>query len=135
MNLRRIVCSALLMSGLASATWARDICLENSGEDYIVLKKVKSLHPGGSVPLTGFRYYLPDGYPSPVDGSAVMRSDGTIVAGLFVHNLAAGPNNFTLEWTTDATFAGAMNFDANGDFKSDGGAIYKATDCKSVPLP
>ena len=135
MNLRPIVYSALLISSLASAAWARDVCLQNSGTDFIVLKKVKSLHPGGSVPLSGFRYYVVEGHPSPLDGTAVMKSDGTIVAGLFVHALAAGTNNFTLEWTTDATFAGAMKYDVDGDFSSDGQAIWEPVDCKLVPLP
>ena len=135
MNLRPIVCSALLMSGLASAAWARDVCVENSGLDFIVLKKVKSLHPGRSVPLSGFRYDVATDHLSPVDGSAVMKSDGTIVAGLFVHALAAGTNNFTLEWTTDATFSGATKYDVDGDFSSDGQAIWEPVDCKLVPLP
>ena len=105
MNLGPIVCSALLMSGLASAAWARDVCLQNSGTDFIVLKKVKSLHPGGSVPLNGFRYYVVEGHPSPLDGSAVMKS------------------------------CGAMKYDVNGDFSSDGQAIWEPVDCKDVPLP
>jgi hypothetical protein len=123
------------MSGLASAAWARDVCLVNSGTDYIVLRKVKSLHPGVSVPLNGYRYYAATG-AQPVDGSAMMKSDGTVLAGLFVHGLTGGTNNnFTLEWTTDTTLAGWMNFDANGDFQSDGAIYYDAIDCKSVPLP
>ena len=135
MNLRPIVCSALLISGLASAAWARDVCLQNAGLDFIVLNKVKSLHPGRSVPLNGFRYDVATNHPSPVDGSAVMKSDGTIVAGLFVHALAAGTSNFTLEWTTDATFAGMMKYDVDGDFSSDGGGTWEPVDCKDVPLP
>src|SRR5262249_45388808 len=119
MNLRRIVCSALMVSGLCSAAWARDICLEHPANAYIVLRKVKSLHPGGSVPLNGYFYYQ-GVYPAPVDGSAMMKADGTILAGLFVHGLADGAGNRTFEWTTDATFAGAISYDGNGDFAGDG---------------
>src|SRR5262245_51208400 len=136
MNLRRIVCSALLVSGLGSAAWARDVCLVNSGNDFIVLRKVKTLHPGGSVPLNGFHYYKSlSPSPAPVDGSAVMKADGTVLAGLFVHGIARGSYNYTLEWTTDMTFAGLIEHDWDGDFLSNGASLYVPIDCKTVPLP
>jgi hypothetical protein len=134
MKLRHILCSALLMSGLGSTAWARDVCLAFSGNTYIVLRKVKSLRPGVSVPLNGF-YYYPGVYTAPVDGSAVMKADGTVLAGLFVHALAEGSNNYTLEWKTDATFAGLIKYDNDGDFSSNGGMMFNAIDCKTVPLP
>ena len=136
MNLRRIVCSALLVSGLGSAAWAPDVCLVNSGNDFIVLRKVKTLHPGGSVPLNGFHYYKSlSPSPAPVDGTAVMTADGTVLAGLFVHGIARGSINYSLEWKTDMTFAGVINGDSDGDFKSDGAIVYVPIDCKTVPLP
>ena len=42
------------------------------------------------------------------------------LAGLFVHGIARGSINYTLEWKTDMTFAGVINGDSDGDFKSDG---------------
>ena len=133
MNLQRILCSALLVSGLASTTWARDVCLEHPFGQYIVLRKVKSLHPGGSVPLTGFYYYVGGG-PAAAEGSAMMKGDGTVVAGLFVHALQNN-NNFTFEWTTDTTFAGSLTYDFDGDFKEDGANQYNAVDCTTLTLP
>ena len=135
MNLRRIVCSALLVSGLGSAAWARDVCLEFSGNDFIVLRKVKALHPGVSVPLSGFHYDTLSSTTAPVDGTAVMKADGTVLAGLFVHGLAEGSKNYTVEWKTDATFAGAIKFDTDGDFLSNTSSPYQPIDCKTVPLP
>ena len=136
MNLRRIVCSALMVSGLCSAAWARDVCLVNSGNDYLVLRKVKSLHPGGSVPLNGYRHlHTFSPLTEPVEGSAMMKSDGTVVASLFVHGIADGSNDFTLVWKTDLTFAGKMSYDNDGDFLSDGSIPYASIDCHDVPLP
>jgi len=134
MNLRRIVCSALVVSGIASAAWARDICLEHPADTYIVLRKVKSLHPGASVPLNGFFYYK-GVYTAPLDGSAMMKADGTVLAGVFVHGIADGSGNRTFEWKTDTTFAGAIEYDGDGDFSSDGAALFNAVDCKTIPLP
>ena len=74
-------------------------------------------------------------YTAPVDGSAVMKADGTVLAGLFVHALAEGNNNYTLEWKTDVTFAGSIKYDNDGDFSSNGGMLFNAIDCKTVPLP
>jgi hypothetical protein len=136
MNLRRIVCSALMISGLCSAAWARDVCLVNSGNDYLVLRKVKALHPGGSVQLNGYRYLdTPKPLTVPVEGSAMMKSDGTVVAALFVHGIVEGSNDFTLAWTTDLTFAGKMSYDNDGDFWSDGLIPYASVDCHDVPIP
>ena len=136
MNLRRIVCSVLLVSGLGSAAQARDVCLVNSGNTFIVLRKVKTLHPGVSVPLNGFRYVTLSGETEPVDGTAVMKADGTVLAGLFVHGLAEGSKNYTFEWTTDATFGAWIKYDSDGDFLSNGSAgPYQPIDCKTVPLP
>jgi hypothetical protein len=127
----------LLVLGLGSAAWARDVCLEFSGDNFLVLRKVKTLHPGGSVPLNGFLYdkTFPNPSVAPVEGSAVMKADGTVLVGLFVHNLAESSNNYTLEWTTDMTFAGSVKFDNDGDFLSNGAVMYHPIDCKSVPLP
>ena len=52
-----------------------------------------------------------------------------------MHGLAEGSNNYTLEWTTDATFAGPIEYDSDGDFLSDGAILYQPIDCKTVPLP
>ena len=53
-----------------------------------------------------------------------------------MHALAeGGSNNYTLEWTTDMTFAGSVKFDNDGDFLSNGAVMYHPIDCKSVPLP
>ena len=52
-----------------------------------------------------------------------------------MHGLAEGSNNYTLEWTTDATFAGPIEYDSDGDFLSDGAILYQRIDCKILPLP
>jgi hypothetical protein len=134
MNLRRIVCSALVVSGLANAAWARDICLEHPADVYIVLRKVKSLRPGTSIPLNGFFHYKGVA-AAPIDGSAMMKADGTVRAAIVVHGIADGTVNRTYGWTTDTTFAGMLFYDSDGDLSSDGAAMFNAIDCKTVPLP
>ena len=52
-----------------------------------------------------------------------------------VHGAAEGSINYTLEWTTDMTFAGKISYDTDGDFSSDGKIPYQPVDCKTVPLP
>jgi hypothetical protein len=94
---------------------------------------VKTLRPGATVALTG--YYTQSGMPSPFDGAATMRADGSVMAGVFVHALATGANNFTVEWTTDPTLAGAAKYDADGDFQADGTLTLTTIDCASVPAP
>ena len=43
-----------------------------------------------------------------------------------MHGLAEGSNNYTLEWTTDATFAGPIEYDSDGDFLSDAQSCTQA---------
>src|SRR5262249_41524088 len=69
------------------------------------------------------------------DGSAAMRPDGSVIAGIFVHSLADSTNNFTLEWTTDTTLAGTAKFDSTGDHQSDGTLDLRSVDCRSLSLP
>lgn len=91
--------------------------------------------PGKTVPLRGV-YYDPVGIVAPFDGSAMMRPDKTtVVAGIFVHNMASGANNFTMQWVTTTSLTGDAPYDSNGDFKPDSSLSLSLLDCKSVAIP
>ena len=132
--IRRFALLALVLVGTACATntWAKDICTTD-GSNAFVFKSVKNLRPGGVIPLLGT--FRAANRTVNFDGSAAMRPDGSIIAGIFVHSLADNTNNFTLEWTTDATLAGTAKFDGNGDHQSDGTLELRSVDCKSLSIP
>src|SRR5262245_4022026 len=119
---------------------ARDICVQELplGATY-VFSRVKTLRPRHIVPLTGARVFADLGNVVPVDGTAVMRSDGTVIVGVLVHNMS--PSVRALEqlppsMSTDADFAGTGTVDANGDFFSDGPAFtWTKVDCSSFTIP
>ena len=52
-----------------------------------------------------------------------------------MHGLAEGSNNYTLEWTTDATFAGPIEYDSDGDFLSDAQSCTNGSTARSFRSP
>ena len=113
---------------------ARDICLKDNFGSTYVFRNVARLRPGGAIPLTGVA--LVNSVAKPLDGAAILNAAGTETsAGIFVHGLVKGPNNFTAEWTGDATFAGTGTFDSSGSFNQDGDITFSVIDCRTVVVP
>ena len=99
-----------------------------------VFRNVKTFRPGRVIPLTGLRV-SPGAVVTPFNGSAAMRSDGVVIAGIFVHSAVYG-YNFTLEWQTDRTLSGVAPYDTDGDHATDNGAfVLSVIDCASVVVP
>jgi len=126
-----VVGFALLAVVHATDSWAKDVCVSD-GSNTFIFKKVKTLRPGNAVPLVGIYQAL--GRATTFDGSAVMRADGSIAAGIFVHTLADDTGNFTMEWITDPSLAGVAKFDHNGDHESDGTLDLRVVDCSRIVL-
>jgi hypothetical protein len=128
--------SLALLFFMSSSVLARDVCLtDNFGATY-VLNKVPRLRPGGSIPLTGFLIFQSEA--SPLEGSAFFNAAGTKARfGIFAHVLASDTtaNNFTAEWTGDATFAGTGVFDDTGSFLSGGNITLTVVNCSTVVVP
>src|SRR5262245_13748390 len=113
---------------------ARDICLKDDFGFTYVFRNVAKLRPGGAIPLTGVA--LVNSIARPFDGSAILNAAGTETrVGIFVHGLVNGSNNFTAEWTGDATLAGTGSFDSDGSFVGDGSITFSATDCRTAVVP
>ena len=123
-----------------------DLCLVTEpGEAFnalVVQDVTTALSPGRSMALHGFYFtYALKGVP--FEGSAAMSADGTIRIGLFVHSSAGFDpgstqpfrNDFTLSGVTDASFAGTLTFDSDGDFLANGILPMVATDCATLTIP
>jgi hypothetical protein len=130
-----IVLAAFIAVVGAHAAHANDLCLSAApAPDRFIIKKAKKLKANSAVALNGI--WFAGMSSAPFNGSAIMKADGTTVrAGIFVHSLAVDPVNFTVEWTTDATFAGTANYDANGDFMADATLTLAAVDCSTLTAP
>jgi len=113
---------------------ARDICLKDNFGFTYVFRNVARLRPGGAIPLTGVA--LVNSLAKPLDGAASLNAAGTETrAGIFVHGLVKGSNNFTAEWTGDVTFAGTGVFDSDGSFSRGGDITFSTIDCRTVVVP
>jgi hypothetical protein len=133
MNCVRVLVVAVAFS-IAAPTLAKDTCLSDGSNTYI-FKKVKKLKAGRAVSLQGI-FLEGGGQAAPFDGSAMMLGDGvTVRVGVFVHSLALGTNNFTVEWTTTTDFTGTADFDNDGNFVSSGTLNLSTVDCKTVTIP
>lgn len=132
----RALLTVLLSTGLAGAAAAKDICLVNGGSgETLVLRKVKKLKAGGTIPLSGM--FISAGVFGACDGAAAMNSAGNSVSvGVFCHTLLLG-NDFSWAWTaTDATLTGTGDRDTNGDNNPDGSPITIDTiDCSTITIP
>jgi hypothetical protein len=124
---------------VAAATKSKDVCLAapTGGGSFntFVLKEVDALAPGSVVALRGFYFETVVQQLAALDGSAVMGSDGRIRIGLFVHSSAQGNNDFTVSGVTDATYAGTVNFDNDGDYKTNGTLAMQRVDCSTIVIP
>jgi hypothetical protein len=134
-TLLRLGTIMVLLQAYPSAALAADKCLKDAFGNLLVFKRVKILRPGGAVALTGM--FISGAVSSPLTGAAVMRADGTVRVGVFLHTLhpTLGTVNATYEWTADADFAGAGVFDTDGDYLSNGAISFLTYDCKAFPIP
>lgn len=125
-------------AGAAPSTRTRDVCLVSptGGGSFntFVLRDVKSLSPGGVIPLQGF-YFVGTRMGAPLHGSAMMASDGSVRFGVFIHSSADSTNDFTAAGILDAAFQGTLKFDNDGDFVPNGTLAVSPVDCATVTIP
>jgi hypothetical protein len=131
--------AAINGTSVAAAGKPKDVCLVaptgGGGFNTFVLKEVDALVPGAVVALRGFYFSTGQQLIAPLHGSAVMGSDGQIRVGFFVHSSAQGTNDFTVSGVTDATYAGTVNFDNDGDYKTNGTLAMQRADCSTITIP
>lgn len=124
---------------VAAATKPKDVCIvaPTGGGTFntFVLKEVDALVPGAVVALRGFYFETVQKQIAALHGSAVMGSDGQVRIGFFVHSSAQGTNDFTISGVVDATYAGTVNFDNDGDYKTNGTLTMQRVDCSTIVIP
>lgn len=124
---------------VAAATKPKDVCIvapTGGGTlNTFVLKEVDALVPGAVAALRGFYFETVQQQIGPLHGSAVMGSDGQIRIGFFVHSSAQGTNDFTVSGVVDPTYAGTVNFDNDGDYKTNGTLTMQRVDCSTIVIP
>lgn len=123
----------------AAAPRVRDVCVASptGGGSFntFVFRQVDALTNGGAILLRGLYFVTGSHRVSPVHGSAVMGTDGTVRLGFFVHSTAESINDFTVSGVTDANFVGTVNYDNDGDFKTNGTLALGVVDCATVVIP
>jgi hypothetical protein len=126
-------------AGSAPASKVRDVCIAaptgGGGYNMFILRGVESLTRGGAIDLKGFYFTTVVNKVGPLHGTATMKSDGTVRLGFFVHSTAESLNDFTVSGITDASFVGTVNYDSDGDFKTNGTLDFQAVDCATVDIP
>jgi len=98
--------------------------------------RLRSRKPGKILPLTGVRIDALT-LAEPVDGTAVVLSDGTVNIGVWAHSMSPISANDVL-WVlkgADADFNGTGRFDNNGDYSSDGPVTWTSADCATITIP
>lgn len=118
---------------LATAAHAKDVCVHSAGGIDMKFRNVTTFHPGRVVALEGTA--VEGTHVGPIDGTAVMTSNGAVQVGVFVHLMHTSFDNLTYEWNADATLAGSGVVDLTGDFVSDGFRTFTAMDCKTLVVP
>ena len=106
------------------------------GFNEFILRNVDVLAAGGAISLRGIYTTTGSQRISPLDGSAIMGSDGQIRIGFFVHSTAqGGQNDFTVSGLLDAAYNGTVNFDNDGDFKPKARSRCSASSARPSPCP
>ena len=125
--------------GAAGATKAKDVCIAaptgGGGFNTFVLKEVESLVPGAAVALRGLYFTTESLRLAPLNGTAAMGSDGRIRLGFFVHSTAESINDFTVAGVVDATYAGTVLSDSDGDYAVNGTLAMQRVDCGTITIP
>lgn len=137
---RRWALLAMLFGMPPASAPARDICVHEIpvGLTYL-FTDVKALRPGHVVPLKGARIFALGSNAVPVDGTAVMRTDGRVIVGVLVHNMSPSlsqpTGSFIVSMDTDAHLTGTGTLDTDGDFRADIPVTWTNVDCASVAIP
>lgn len=126
-------------TGAAPSSKMRDVCVASptGGGSFntFVFRQVEPLINGGAISLRGLYFVTGSHRVSPVHGSAIMGSDGTVRVGFFVHSTAESTNDFTVSGVTDTNFVGTVNYDNDGDFVTNGTLSMAVVDCATVVIP
>jgi len=134
----------LLVLGLAltaptrAAAAGRDRCLVNptGGGSFntFVFLDMPSPRGGTSVAVQGV-FFTGARKLAPFDGSIATSPDGSMLVGLFVHSIALSLNDFTIAGVLDQQFTGSLNFDNDGDFKTNAALDVHEVDCQTIDIP
>ena len=123
----------------AAAPRSKDVCIAaptgGGGFNTFVLREVATLVPGGAITLRGLYFTTGSQRVSPLDGSAIMGSDGRVRIGFFVHTTAESINDFTISGLVDADFAGPVGYDNDGDYMNNGTLTMQRVDCSTIVIP
>jgi hypothetical protein len=136
-----LACLVALAACLAPASAVgKDICLDDTQGATWWFQKVKKFKVGRAVPLHGIYIsgnLMPETFP--VQGVAVLRPDGNVEVGAFVHSMSASlftGADFTasMQVTTGLEGTGGLDTDGNGTVNV---ASYgwAAVDCGAVTVP
>lgn len=130
----RWAAAAFGVAALAGQAAAKDICLTD-GSSHYVFKKVKTLHPGAAVPLTGYVVFKNGFDTYPLTGTAMMKQDGTVVAGVTALELGGPGTSTILLWYGDTSLAGSGYYDKSPFSGVDGGVDLTSVDCSTIVVP
>jgi len=131
---------AILIAMAPASAFAKDICVHELpvGVTYR-FTDVKTLRPGHIIALKGARIFAPTSNAVPVDGTAIMRTDGRVIVGVLVHNMSPSlsqpSGSFIVSMDTDADLTGTGAMDTDGDFRGDFAVAWTNVDCASVAIP
>ena len=127
---------SLAVVGFVTQASAKDVCLKDQFNNSYVFRKVKTLRAGAAVPLTGFEVLL-NLDVLPIEGTAMMRTDGTVIAGMTVHGqlTAQGVDALVRWFASDATLAGSGDYDLSPLDGPEGGYTFTSVDCATVAIP
>jgi len=137
-GVRIAICVGTLLALVSGPTvaLAKNVCVTDSFGASYIFSQVKSRKPGKILPLTGVRIDALT-LAEPVDGTAVVLSDGTVNIGVWAHSMSPISANDVL-WVlkgADADFNGTGRFDNNGDYSSDGPVTWTSADCATITIP
>ncbi len=126
----------LIVAGFATQAAAKDVCLTDQFNTSYVFRKVKKLKAGVAIPLTEFRLLVNQDV-LPIEGTAMMKTDGTVVVGMTVHGLGtAQAADVLVRWTAaDASLAGSGLYDVSPLDGPEGGITFTSVDCGTVAIP
>lgn len=127
---------ALVVPGKSEAQGrkAPDRCIMNDDVGFVfVFQEVPTLSPGRTIPLRGLFFGAFDALGTvPIDGSAVLASDGSVRLGFVVHYR----QNFIVKgFNVDTTLVGRLGFDWDGDYNSDYFLDFHPVDCTTLSIP
>ena len=140
MTAHRACLAALAVLSLLSAplsALAKDVCITDTPGETWVFQKVKKFKTGRAVPLSGI--YIKAGEVFPVQGLGVLRSDGVVEVGVFVHAMAGNifaEHNFTASMQVSPGLDGTGQRDSDGDYQGEA-VIYGwvVVDCSTITIP